>query len=78
MELSNIQSKICEIRGCKVMLDFDLAGMYGIETKVLKQSVKRNLKKMFSKIITISMKIQGFNLNLSTHHWQSSIRITQN
>jgi len=44
-ELSNIQGKIHEIRGCKVMLDFDLAEMYGIETKVLKQSVKRNLKR---------------------------------
>ena len=45
MELSVIQSKIYEIRGCRVMLDFDLAGLYGIETKVLKQSVKRNLKR---------------------------------
>jgi len=44
-ELSNIQGKIHEIRGIKVMLDFDLAEMYGIETKVLKQSVKRNLKR---------------------------------
>ena len=44
-ELSNIQGKIHEIRGIRVMLDFDLAEMYGIETKVLKQSVKRNLKR---------------------------------
>ena len=44
-ELSNIQGKIHEIRGVKVMLDFDLAEMYGIETRVLKQSVKRNLKR---------------------------------
>jgi len=45
MELSVIQSKIYEIRGYKVMLDFDLAGIYGIETRVLKQSVRRNLKR---------------------------------
>ena len=45
MELQLIQSKIYEIRGCKVMLDFDLADIYGIETKALKQTVRRNLKR---------------------------------
>ena len=40
-----IQSKIYEIRGQKVMLDFDLAEMYGTETKRLKESVKRNIKR---------------------------------
>ena len=44
-QLELIQSKIYEIRGQKVMLDFDLAGMYGIETKLLKQAVRRNLKR---------------------------------
>jgi phage regulator Rha-like protein len=43
MELSVIQSKIYEIRGQRVMLDFDLAEMYGVETKVLNQAVKRNI-----------------------------------
>ena len=43
--LQIIQSKIYEIRGQKVMLDFDLAELYGTETKVLKQAVKRNLKR---------------------------------
>lgn len=45
MELSVIQSKIYEIRGVKVMLDFDLAEMYGTETRVLKQAVRRNIKR---------------------------------
>lgn len=45
MEIAVIQNKIYEIRGQKVMLDFDLAQMYGIETRVLKQSVRRNLKR---------------------------------
>ena len=45
MELSNIQSKIYEIRGCKVMLDFDLAEIYQVETRVLNQSVKRNIRR---------------------------------
>ena len=40
-----IQKKICEIRGYKVMLDFDLAEMYNVETRVLNQSVKRNIKR---------------------------------
>ena len=43
--LQLIQSKIYEIRGQKVMLDRDLAELYGIETKVLKQAVKRNMKR---------------------------------
>lgn len=45
MELQLIQQKIHEIRGMKVMLDADLAEMYGIETKVLKQAVRRNLQR---------------------------------
>ena len=40
--LQIIQSKIYEIRGQKVMLDFDLAELYSIETWVLKQAVRRN------------------------------------
>jgi hypothetical protein len=40
--LQIIQSKIYEVRGQKVMLDFDLAELYGIETRVLKQAVRRN------------------------------------
>jgi ORF6N domain len=38
-------NKIYLIRGHKAMLDKDLAGMYGIETKVLKQAVKRNIER---------------------------------
>jgi len=45
MELSNIQNKIYEIRGVKVMLDFDLAEIYGIETKRLKEAVRRNIER---------------------------------
>ena len=45
MELDIIQNKIFEIRGFKVMLDFDLAILYNIETKSLKQSVRRNISR---------------------------------
>ena len=43
MELQLIQSKIYEVRGEKVMLDFDLAKLYEVETRVLNQAVKRNM-----------------------------------
>lgn len=42
MQLSLIQNRIVEIRGQKVMLDFHLAAMYEVETRALKQAVKRN------------------------------------
>jgi hypothetical protein len=42
MELSTIQTKIHEIRGYRVILDFDIAELYGIETKRLKEAVRRN------------------------------------
>ena len=45
MELQVIQNKIDEVRGQKVMLDFDLAELYGSETKRLKEAVRRNLKR---------------------------------
>lgn len=44
-QLQLIQSKIYEIRGQKVMLDFDLAEMYGTETKRLKEAVRRNIRR---------------------------------
>ena len=45
MELDIIQNKIFEIRGFKVMLDFDLALLYNVENKRLKASVRRNLNR---------------------------------
>lgn len=44
-ELTTIQSKIYEIRGQRVMLDFDLAALYQVETRVLKQAVRRNIER---------------------------------
>ena len=43
MLIKNIQSKIYEIRNQKVMLDYDLAQLYEVETRVLNQAVKRNI-----------------------------------
>jgi len=44
-ELALIKSKIHEIRGVKVMLDFDLADIYGVETRRLNEQVARNIKR---------------------------------
>ena len=44
MELQIIREKIFEIRGQKVMLDFDLAALYEVETRVFNQAVKRNIE----------------------------------
>ncbi len=43
MQLQKIQTKIYEIRGQKVLFDFDLAELYEVETRVLNQAVKRNI-----------------------------------
>ena len=45
MELQLIRNKIYEIRGQKVMLDFDLAELYEVPTKALKQAVRRNIER---------------------------------
>jgi len=61
MQLQNIETKIHEIRGQKVMLDFDLAELYEIETKNLNLSVKRNSKR-FPK---------DFMFQLTKEEWES-------
>lgn len=45
IQLDQIQNKIYKIRGVQVMLDSDLAELYGVETRVLNQSVGRNFKR---------------------------------
>lgn len=45
MELQIIQNRIYEIRGLKVILDYDLAELYEVETRALNQAVKRNMKR---------------------------------
>ena len=43
--IQSIQNRIYELRGERVMLDFDLAALYEVPTKVLNQAVKRNIKR---------------------------------
>ncbi|MBU3658258.1 MAG: ORF6N domain-containing protein [Flavobacteriales bacterium] len=45
MELELINQKIYTLRGVKVMMDRDLAALYEVETRVLKQAVKRNIER---------------------------------
>ena len=61
MEIQVIQNKIHEIRGCRVMLDFDLAEMYQVETRRLNESVKRNIKRFPS----------DFMFQLSKEEWEN-------
>lgn len=60
-QLQLIQSKIYEIRGQKVMLDFDLAKLYQVETRVLNQSVKRNIERF----------PEDFMFQLSKEEWEN-------
>lgn len=48
MDLQIIQNKIFEVRGCRVMLDYHLAELYQVETRALKQAVKRNIERFLS------------------------------
>ena len=62
MELTVIiQSKIYEIRGQQVMFDFDLAALYQVETRILNQSVKRNIKRF----------AEDFMFQLTVEEWQN-------
>src|SRR3954468_8955488 len=58
--MQSIQNRIYEIRSERVMLDFDLAGLYEVETKALNQAVKRNLKRF----------PDDFMFRLSLEEWQ--------
>lgn len=44
MQIVTIQNKIHEVNGIKIMLDFDLAELYEVETRVLNQAIKRNIE----------------------------------
>ncbi len=68
MDAAIIKNKIYEVRGQKVMLDFDLAELYETETKYLKRAVKQNIKKFPSDFMFELTKIEfeGLRCNFST------------
>ena len=57
-----IENKILLIRGQRVMIDRDLAGLYGVPTKVLNQAVKRNIEKFPSDFMFILTKAEKYEL----------------
>ncbi len=59
--MQSIQNRIYQIRGERVMLDFDLAQLYEVETKALNQAVKRNIKRFPT----------DFMFRLTEAEWQS-------
>ena len=64
-ELQAIQSKIYHVNGQRVMLDFDLAPLYEVENRALKQAVRRNLKRF----------PEDFMFQLSKEAWKELITI---
>ncbi|MGD8306080.1 MAG: ORF6N domain-containing protein [Ignavibacteria bacterium] len=68
MPAEKITSKIYYVNNEKVMLDFDVAELYGVETRVLKQSVKRNINR-FPK---------DFMFQLTKSDWNELITICDN
>lgn len=68
MELQVIQQKIFDIRGCRVIFDFHLAELYQVETRALKQAVKRNMDRFPS----------DFMFELSKDEWKEVITICDN
>ena len=48
MEIEIIKNSIHELRGKRIILDFELAKLYEVETRVLKQAVRRNIKRFLA------------------------------
>lgn len=63
MQLQKIETKIYEVRGQKVMLDFNLSELYEVENRALKQAVKRNMERFPS----------DFMFQLTKGEWQELI-----
>jgi len=62
MDLLPIENLIYEIRGQKIMLDFDLAAVYGTETAQLKRAVRRNIERFEG---------DDFMFELTNKEWES-------
>ena len=61
MDIQIIQNKIYEIRGRRVMLDFDLANLYQVETKRLKESVRRNIERFEGEDFMFELSEEEYN-----------------
>ena len=77
MDLQIIQNKIFEVRSCRVMLDYHLAELYQVETRALKQAVKRNIERFPGDFMFVLTQEEA-NLLLSTGVSQNVIPPTYN
>jgi hypothetical protein len=66
MKINSIQEKLHEVRGYKAMLDFDLAELYDVETKILNRAVKRNLKRFPEDFMFRLTKVEWESLRFQT------------
>ena len=62
MDIQIIQNKIYEIRGRRVMLDFDLANLYQVETKRLKESVRRTIERFEGEDFMFELSEEEYNV----------------
>ena len=74
--IQSIQNRIYEIRGARVMLDRDLAAVYDVETRILKQDVKRNIDR-FPKDFMFSLTKKEWNY-MSSQIVMASEQIDEN
>ena len=73
--LENIENLILNIRGKQVMLDRDLARLYGVETRILNQAVKRNIER-FPEDFMFQLSHEEFESNLRSQFVTSSIELS--
>ena len=66
MQLVTIQNRIYELNGIKIMLDFDLAEPYEVETRVLNQAIKRNIESF----------PEDFMFRLTKEEWETMLSQT--
>ena len=74
MEIQIIQSKIHILRGQRVMLDFDLAALYEVDNKRLKEAVRRNSTR-FPEDFMFELSVEEFKIlrsQIATSSWGGS------
>ena len=76
MDLQIIQNKIFEVRGCRVMLDLHLAELYQVETRALKQAVKRNIDRFPGDFMFELSKDEWLGLITNCDRFSDNIRHT--
>ena len=71
MEVIHIKNSILEILGIKVILDFELAKLYEVETRVLKQAVRKNIDRFLAFAKLQRSKAEDFLFTLTLDEWNA-------